>query len=162
MSYITPPRKRFATKNDLGKEIIKTAYAAPIYFSVFRTSASELGVSVGSHMLYSDDADQENIAVKTVILHEDYDSWTITNDICLLELASEATFGAHVGAIALPAAGAEYDSGTMCTVTGWGATSEGGDLADVLQKVSYRGLDRVCGGGGGGRGLYSKISTGGG
>jgi hypothetical protein len=120
--------------------------------SFFRTSASELGVSVGSHMLYSDDADQENIAVKTVILHEDYDSWTITNDICLLELASEATFGAHVGAIALPAAGAEYDSGTMCTVTGWGATSEGGDLADVLQKVSDRGWGRGGGEMGGGRG----------
>ena len=25
--------------------------------------------------------------------------------------------------------------GTMCTVTGWGTTSEGGDYAEVLQKV---------------------------
>ena len=101
-----------------------------------RSSASSLGVSVGSHNLYSMDADQENIAVKTVMLHEDYDSWTITNDICLLELAAEATFGDHVAAIALPAQNEEYASGTDCIVTGWGATSEGGDLARVLQKVS--------------------------
>ena len=101
-------------------------------------SARDLGVSVGSHNLNSMDADQEDIAVKAVNLHEQYDSWTITNDICLLELQQAATFGEHVGAIALPAQGEEYESGTSCTVTGWGATSEGGNLAGVLQKVGYR------------------------
>merc|ERR1711895_86546 len=44
-------------------------------------SASRLGVRVGNHHLYEDDPDQADIAVKTVMLHEDYDSWTITNDI---------------------------------------------------------------------------------
>merc|ERR1719189_2328308 len=29
----------------------------------------------------------------------------------------------------------EYDEGTVCTVTGWGTTTEGGSLARVLQKV---------------------------
>merc|ERR1712098_410095 len=32
-------------------------------------------------------------------------------------------------------AGEEYDAGTMCTVTGWGTTTEGGSLGRVLQKV---------------------------
>jgi hypothetical protein len=109
-----------------------------LFFShIFRMAASELGVSVGSHQLNAMDADQEDIAVKTVILHESYDSWTIQNDICLLELDTEATFGEHVGAIDLPSQGEEYDSGTTCTVTGWGATTEGGYLADVLQKVTH-------------------------
>jgi len=99
-------------------------------------SASRLGVAVGSHNLYSDDADQENIQVSRVIMHEDYDDWDITNDICLLELETPATFGSHVAAISLPSANEEYDEGTMCTVTGWGTTSEGGSLARVLQKVS--------------------------
>merc|ERR1712117_279178 len=49
-------------------------------------SASRLGVRVGNHHLYQDDPDQEDIAVAKVMLHEQYDSWTITNDICLLEL----------------------------------------------------------------------------
>merc|ERR1711964_963257 len=53
-------------------------------------SASRLGVRVGNHHLYEDDPDQEDIAVAKVMLHEQYDSWTITNDICLLELESSA------------------------------------------------------------------------
>jgi len=98
-------------------------------------SARRLGVAVGSHKLYDMDADQENIQVSRVIAHEDYDSWTINNDICLLELESAATMGSHVSTISLPMANQEYDAGTMCTVTGWGTTSEGGSLARTLQKV---------------------------
>ena len=86
-------------------------------------------------MLYDEDSDQASIDVKTVVLHENYDSWTINNDICLLELDGSVTMGEHVGTIALPAAMEEYEAGTMCTVTGWGATSEGGDLGEILQKV---------------------------
>merc|ERR1712228_1014528 len=55
-------------------------------------SASRLGVRVGNHHLYEDDPDQMDIAVSKVMLHEDYDSWTIENDICLLELESQADF----------------------------------------------------------------------
>jgi secreted trypsin-like serine protease len=99
-------------------------------------SASRLGVRVGSHNLYSEDADQMDFAVKTVLLHEEYDDWNIENDICLLELDGSATYGSHVGAISLPYDGEEYTSGTSCTVSGWGTTSEGGSLASVLQKVS--------------------------
>jgi len=98
-------------------------------------SASRLGVRVGSHMLNEVDADQEDFAVKRVVLHEDYDSWTINNDICLLELDGTVTMGSHVGAISFPSDGEEYDAGTMCTVTGWGTTSEGGSLGKILQKV---------------------------
>jgi hypothetical protein len=53
-------------------------------------------------------ADQEDITVIAVILHESYDSWTIENGICLLELRKAATFGDHVGAIALPSQDEEY------------------------------------------------------
>merc|ERR1712133_352301 len=41
-------------------------------------SASRLGVRVGSQNLYEDDEDQADIAVTKVILHEDYDDWTIS------------------------------------------------------------------------------------
>merc|ERR1739844_717595 len=32
------------------------------------------------------DADQENIQVSRVVMHESYDDWNVENDICLLEL----------------------------------------------------------------------------
>merc|ERR1712038_1556086 len=82
------------------------------------------GVRVGSHHRLSDDPDQADIAVSHVYNHEDYDSWTITNDICMLHLEDSADLS-----------GQEYPSGHMCTVSGWGTTSEGGALARILQKV---------------------------
>jgi len=97
--------------------------------------ANRLAVSVGSHHLNKEDPDQEDIPVQHIYLHHDYDSWTITNDICLLKLKHAATLGDHVALIDFPAANEEYDAGTLCTVSGWGTTSEGGHLAKILQKV---------------------------
>merc|ERR1719305_246406 len=59
-------------------------------------SASRLGVRVGNHHLYSDDPDQMDIAVAKVNLHPEYDSWTITNDICILDLEEAADFSSSV------------------------------------------------------------------
>merc|ERR1711887_48581 len=99
-------------------------------------SANRLGVRVGNHHLYSDDPDQKDIAVSRVNLHPQYDSWTITNDICILDLAESADFSSSViDSISLPYDGEEYSSGTMCTVSGWGTSSSGGSLASVLMKV---------------------------
>merc|ERR1719315_145240 len=81
--------------------------------------------------------DQMDIAVSKVMLHEDYDSWTIENDICLLELESQADFSSSViGSISLPSSMEEYPAGTDCTVSGWGTTSEGGSLGKTLMKVT--------------------------
>merc|ERR1712110_554572 len=89
-------------------------------------SASKLGVEVGSHNLYEDDPDQESFAVSDVGLHEDYDSWNINNDICMLTLEGSISMGSNVGTIGLPASMEEYAEGTICTVSGWGTTTEGG------------------------------------
>ena len=59
---------------------------------------------------------QECIGVEEVNLHEDYDSWNINNDICVLILESEATLGPDVGTIPLPESGEEYEEGTRCQV----------------------------------------------
>merc|ERR1712110_585536 len=71
-------------------------------------SASKLGVEVGSHNLYEDDPDQESFAVPDVGLHEDYDSWNINNDICMLTLEGSISMGSNVGTIGLPARMEEY------------------------------------------------------
>merc|ERR1712126_360513 len=99
-------------------------------------SASRLGVRVGSQNLYEDDEDQMDIAVTRVNNHPEYDDWTISNDICILELADSADLSSQfIDVIALPSSGEEYSAGTVCTVSGWGTTSEGGSLGRVLQKV---------------------------
>merc|ERR1712045_78852 len=98
-------------------------------------SPSKLGVEVGSHNLYEDDPDQESFAVTDVGLHEEYDSFNINNDICMLTLEGTISMGSNVATISIPYSMEEYDEGTVCTVTGWGTTTEGGSLARVLQKV---------------------------
>merc|ERR1712223_1044966 len=98
-------------------------------------SASKLGVEVGSYNLYEDDLDQQSFAVREVGLHEDYNSFNINNDICMLTLDGTISMGANVGTISIPYSMEEYDEGTICTVSGWGTTTEGGSLARVLQKV---------------------------
>merc|ERR1719239_1624517 len=65
-------------------------------------SASKLEVEVGSHNLYEDDPDQASFAVSDVGLHEDYDSWNINNDICMLTLEGSISMGSNVGTIGLP------------------------------------------------------------
>merc|ERR1711963_238661 len=99
-------------------------------------SASRLGVRVGSHNLYEDDPNQADIAVAAVHNHENYDSWTIENDICMLDLEEDADFSAsNIGSINIPSDGQEYPDGHICTVSGWGTISEGGSLARTLMKV---------------------------
>merc|ERR1712141_716498 len=70
------------------------------------------------------DPEQKDIAVSKVRLHEDYDSWTITNDICILDLEEAADFSSSViGPISIPYDGEEYSA------------SSGGSLASTLMKV---------------------------
>lgn len=98
-------------------------------------SHGDLKVKYGMHHLHEHDEFQGNDKVKKIKMHPDYDSWTITNDICLLHLTKPLEFNDHVNKIALPVAGKEEEAGSVCTVSGWGTTSEGGHLASVLMKV---------------------------
>ena len=103
---------------------------------MFRMTASKLGVTVGSYHVYEEDSGQRDIAVSRVNLHPQYSSWTIENDICILELAEEADLSQpNIGAASLPEAGDQPVPGSVCWVCGWGTTSEGGSHASVLLKV---------------------------
>merc|ERR1719180_374157 len=104
---------------------------------------SLVGVIVGNYKMYEDDPDEECIGVERVVLNENYDSWTISNDICILNLESEATIGPNVGTIPLPESGEEYEEGTECQVAGWGDTGNG--MASVTQKANMTVVsDAVC------------------
>merc|ERR1719391_1849508 len=102
-------------------------------------SASRLGVAVGSHNLYSDDADQENIAVKRIVMHEDYSSWTVENDICLLELEHSATMGSHVGTISLPS---QYEEKDDVPVVSDANCRDSYGQSDIADSMICAGFDR--------------------
>nr|AAL67442.1 trypsin [Paralithodes camtschaticus] len=97
-------------------------------------SPASLQIVAGDHTLYSAEGNEQKIAVSKIIQHEDYNGFSISNDISLLQFASPLTFNSFVGPIALPAQG-QVASGD-CTCTGWGTTTEGGYSSDALLKVT--------------------------
>ncbi|XP_066265675.1 trypsin-1-like [Branchiostoma lanceolatum] len=99
-------------------------------------SASSLQVSLGDHNIFSNDGNEIIRGISRIIMHEDYDSQTVNNDIALLRLSQPANskFNDYVRPISLP--GQLSDPSGDCVVSGWGALSEGGSSSAVLMKVS--------------------------
>lgn len=59
-----------------------------------------------------------------------------TSDICVLELAAAADLTSpSISVVAVPPSLQQYEAGTLCTVAGWGTTTEGGAMAEVVMKV---------------------------
>jgi trypsin len=94
-------------------------------------------VVAGGTKLYVNEGVEQRVNVAKILAHEDYDSSTITNDICLLKLSESLDLsGSEIQAVTLPTQGQDTPAGTAAVVTGWGATSEGSGLAANLKKVT--------------------------
>ena len=75
-------------------------------------------VRVGDYYTDMLDEFEEDIAVRKITVHEDFDSWTIQNDICLLTLEKPAdTTSQFVSTIALPSDESDYNPGDICQET---------------------------------------------
>ncbi len=103
-------------------------------------SPSEVDVIAGIHNLNTPEQGYQQLAVAEVIVHENYDDWTVDNDIALLRLASPATLevtqGLTVGLISLVGDDVGSLAGITATVTGWGTRSEPSlDYPETLHQV---------------------------
>ncbi|KYO36113.1 hypothetical protein Y1Q_0013148 [Alligator mississippiensis] len=65
---------------------------------------------------------RQEIAVRDIIPHENYNRRTKENDIMLLQLARKAKITKTVDLIRLPQANNVLKPGTTCSVAGWGRT----------------------------------------
>jgi len=97
-------------------------------------------VILGAHDISdTGEAERQVIGVARSILHPDYSPLRNDNDIALLELQSPAALTDRVDIVPLltsPADNALAEPGDLAVVTGWGALTENGPPAEVLQKVS--------------------------
>lgn len=83
------------------------------------------------------------VKVKKIYQHEGYSSWTLDNDIALIETASDFNLGQQNAEKAeLPAANSDAATGSTLTVSGWGYTKEGGTVPRNLYKVNVPVVDR--------------------
>ena len=82
-------------------------------------TVDNLEVVVGSQNLMRN-KNEQRLAAKRIVKHKDFNATTQTNDIALIELATEVTVYAGVMPACLPTS--QPASGTMCTAIGWGKT----------------------------------------
>lgn len=83
--------------------------------------------------------------IKRIISHPFFNDYTYDYDIAVMELQSPVTFSSIVQPICLPDTTHHFPVGKDLWVTGWGATSEGGSGASILQKAEIRLINQtVC------------------
>jgi len=97
-------------------------------------TADEVDVVAGLDRL-SNDRNAQRIPAAELVQHERFSYLTLRNDVAVIRLSSPLTLDqASVNAICLPSADLAAEG--TAVVTGWGTTEEGGDVSDVLMKVS--------------------------
>ncbi|XP_023159957.1 trypsin alpha [Drosophila hydei] len=83
----------------------------------------------------------QELPVREIIIHEKYKSLYQDYDAAILVLDGEFEYNEAVQPIGL--ASERPEDGTPVTVTGWGTTSEGGVISNILQQVEVNVVDNV-------------------
>uniref|UniRef100_A0A3Q2ZJZ9 Transmembrane serine protease 3 n=1 Tax=Kryptolebias marmoratus TaxID=37003 RepID=A0A3Q2ZJZ9_KRYMA len=76
-----------------------------------------------------------SLNVKSIISHAQYRPKGLDHDIALMKLDKPLVFTGFVQPICLPNNGEEFAEGTICWISGWGATEEDGETSIVLRSA---------------------------
>ncbi|KAM8979270.1 trypsin-like [Sarcophilus harrisii] len=96
---------------------------------------SRMQVRLGEHNIEVLEGNEQFIDAEKIILHPNYNSPNLNNDIMLIKLKTPAVLNSHVGTISLPKTCAP--AGTECLISGWGnMVSFGAEYPDVLQCLN--------------------------
>ncbi|KAM3828798.1 chymotrypsinogen A-like [Vipera latastei] len=94
-------------------------------------------VVLGEFDRSSPEEDIQRLAVQKFIIHPDWDSAQLTNDIALIKLATPAVFSETVSPVCLTDASDSFQSGDLCVTTGWGKTRYNAfDTPSKLQQTA--------------------------
>ncbi|XP_076449527.1 trypsin-3-like [Babylonia areolata] len=96
-------------------------------------SVEQIIVIVGDHEISVTEPTERSFGVQHFLMHQDYNSYTYEHDIALLTLNEPMEFNECVWPICLTPP--HTPSGENCTVSGWGTTSSGGRVSDVLKMA---------------------------
>lgn len=95
------------------------------------TKTKNWKVSLGRQNLQGENPDEVSLTLAKIILHPNYDSGTLNNDIALLRLSSPVQFTDYIRPVCLAGGSSVFNSGTDSWVTGFGTVDEGGESACV-------------------------------
>jgi len=112
--------------------------------------AKSIEAVFGEHNLQRDwetSKPHQTIRVSQIIQRSDYNGKTFDNDIAILKLSRDVEFNENVVPACLPSSTSTKYFGKRATVSGWGATSEGGKSSAYLKKTTVTVVqdnDKTC------------------
>jgi len=126
-SYMT------GTNLKCGGSILSEWYILTAAHCVSTATPTNEQVSVGS-LRYGSTAPQVRRVVRAT-RHPSYSASNIDYDVAILELNQALVMGNNVRPVKLETSNSQPAAGEIATVTGWGTTSEGGSISQVLREV---------------------------
>lgn len=79
---------------------------------------------------------EQTSKVRNIFIHPKYNTSGVDYDIVLIRLKQPIKFNTRVRPACLPAKEIDFKSGTLCTITGWGITSESSGYPAVSHFLS--------------------------
>uniref|UniRef100_A0A8C3FY74 Peptidase S1 domain-containing protein n=1 Tax=Chrysemys picta bellii TaxID=8478 RepID=A0A8C3FY74_CHRPI len=109
-----------------------------------RVASRDITVLLGAHNVRREEETQQRVSVRRKIPHPRYNKTSIENDLMLLQLAEPAELTDAIYTIPLPQAGRTVDSGSVCSVAGWGKTNRYTSTS-ILHEVELEVMsDETC------------------
>eukprot|EP00062_Callorhinchus_milii_P023831 gi/632983076/ref/XP_007908469.1/ PREDICTED: transmembrane protease serine 6 isoform X2 [Callorhinchus milii] len=116
--------------------------AAHCFFDIYQ-QPSFWTVVLGKFKLNVQSSTELAFKLLKIVRHHYYDDYTNDYDIALLLLDQSVPKGPYPYPICLPTRTHVFQAGSVCWVTGWGATKETGNVENVLQKVDVKLTDQA-------------------
>lgn len=123
-----------------GGSIINESWVLTAGHCVIGMDASEFYIVAGFIDL-DDTSEGQSKSIEKIILHWNYDDWTLERDIALLQLESPLELNDNVAVIELANEGDPLENGQNYTIAGWGDTEYGSyiypNVLQVLEGVPH-------------------------
>uniref|UniRef100_A0A8C4SV50 Peptidase S1 domain-containing protein n=1 Tax=Erpetoichthys calabaricus TaxID=27687 RepID=A0A8C4SV50_ERPCA len=106
-----------------------------LLFQLIFHVASGYTLYMGRFYLYQSSVFEHTRSVSKFFVYPGYQSAKQGKNMALVQLSLPVTFKDYILPICLPSPNISFSEGLMCWVTGWGTTTENGNMSQTLQEV---------------------------